>query len=291
MHASAGTHAQWQGLADRVSAQCQVLAPDLHGHGHSPAWPAAAMTTLHVDAHAVAALITAQSSANGSAQSVPHGTAHDEGTAPSPSLPASGVHLVGHSYGAAVALQMALRFARQVRSLTLYEPVLFGMLRELAPRDPSLQEVYEIAHEVRGDMRRGEMEAAAAAFVGFWGGPEAWAALAGPQRAAMARRMPAVPRHFDACFAARWQPEMLARLRMPVLLMNGSRTRAPTRRIVELLAPLLPQASRNEVAGAGHLGPLTHEAQVMQTMADHLMAHALPAPGTGDGAAPQLPSP
>jgi hypothetical protein len=39
--------------------------------------------------------------------------------------------------------------------------------------------------------------------------------------------MPAVLRHFEACFAARWSQAVLSRLRMLVPLMHGSRTRAP----------------------------------------------------------------
>lgn len=35
LHSSAGTHAQWQGLAQALSPRWQVLAPDFHGHGRS----------------------------------------------------------------------------------------------------------------------------------------------------------------------------------------------------------------------------------------------------------------
>ena len=38
------------------------------------------------------------------------------------------VHLVGHSYGGAVALQFALRWPGRVASLTLYEPARFALL-------------------------------------------------------------------------------------------------------------------------------------------------------------------
>ena len=37
-------------------------------------------------------------------------------------------HLVGHSYGAYVALLVARSVPSQVRSLALYEPVAFGVL-------------------------------------------------------------------------------------------------------------------------------------------------------------------
>jgi pimeloyl-ACP methyl ester carboxylesterase len=82
--------------------------------------------------------------------------------------------------------------------------------------------------------------------------------------------MPTVPRHFDACFAARWHRGLLARLSMPILLMHGSQTRTPARRVTELLSYALPHALRREVAGAGHLGPMTHESQVGDWMAQRI---------------------
>ncbi|MBC7993881.1 MAG: alpha/beta fold hydrolase, partial [Rhizobacter sp.] len=217
LHSSAGTHAQWHGLSQALSSRWQVLAPDLHGHGRSPQWPKTAAHTLHVDAHAVTALMEATS----------------------PHLDQRGVHLVGHSYGAAVAMQIALRHPRRVRSLTLYEPVAFGALRELAPRDPAFDEITDIAHSVRGLMRRGDMDEAAARFIAYWGGDKAWAAMSPAQRSAVAERMPAVPRHFDACFSARWTQAVLSRLTMPILLINGAQTRTPARRVAELLGRAL----------------------------------------------------
>ena len=241
LHSSAGSSGQWRGLAETMSARWRVITPDLHGHGASPAWPEDAMNTLHVDADAAAQLA---------------------GSGP--------MHLVGHSYGAAVALQMALRDPGRVRSLTLYEPVVFGMLKDQVPAEPALEEIEDVAAAVAKLVAAGDLNDAARVFVGYWGGSRAWAQLGEAQRTALVARMPVVPRHFQALFAARWNARLLQRLDMPVLLLRGSATRAPARRVTELLAHALPHAQCGVLPDAGHLGPLTHARTVGEWMTTHI---------------------
>lgn len=239
VHSSTASHGQWRGLANTLSTQARVVTPDLHGHGRSPAMPSGDAPSLQLDAHALAALLSAPDGAS------------------------QGIHLVGHSYGAAVALQFSLNHPALVRSLTLYEPVAFGVLHALAPADPALAEITQIAGEVAVRVKEGQLAAGASAFVNYWGGPDAWQQMSDSQREAVESRIAAIPRHFDSLFAIRWggaQP--LGSLTMPVLLMNGSHTRTPARRVAELLGTALPAVRRLEIAGAGHLGPMSHEAEV-----------------------------
>ena len=252
LHSSTGSHAQWRTLSDAIAGRCATIAPDLHGHGRSPAWPAHVPSSLHADAHGASGCWPT-----------------DHGFAP------RGVHLVGHSYGGAVALQIALCQPRRVRSLTLYEPVPFGMLRERAPADPALGEIEDIARSVAALLRGGDPEGAARIFVNYWGGAMSWEAMGTAQRAAVLARIGTVPRHFAALFRATWSARLLACLTMPVLLIHGANTRAPARRVAGLLGDALPRALRVEIAGAGHLGPMTHAPRVATAIVRHLEAHGL----------------
>lgn len=256
LHSSTGSHAQWRTLADALAGRCATIAPDLHGHGRSPAWPAQVPSTLHVDAHGASGCWPAA----------------DDGSAP------RGVHLVGHSYGGAVALQIALCQPRRVRSLTLYEPVPFGVLRGCAKGDPAFGEIEDIARSVAALLRGGDPEGAARTFVNFWGGAASWEAMGATQRAAVLARIGTVPRHFAALFRATWSRRLLACLTMPVLLIQGANTRAPARRVAEWLADALPQARRVEIADAGHLGPMTHAPRVAAAIVRHLEANGLREP-------------
>ena len=59
-------------------------------------------------------------------------------------------------------------------------------------------------------------------------------------------------------------------LRFPVLVLRGEHAPAPTRHIAEALPALTPCAHLAVVGGAGHLGPLTHEAEVSALIVSHI---------------------
>lgn len=240
LHSSGGSHAQWRPLAERLGPYHRLLMPDLLGHGRSPAWPDHAADDLRVDAAAVLACA-------------------DQIAAP--------LDLVGHSYGAAVALQIALDHPGRLRSLTLYEPVAFGLLRRHEPWGAAWAETRALARAVADGVAMGQNEAAARQFADYWSAGPAWSGLNHAQRATLAARMPTVQRHFEALFNAPWGPAELRGLQLPVHLICGSATRLPPLRIAALLARWLPQARLQMLEGAGHLGPITHAHAVAERIA------------------------
>lgn len=246
LHSSTGSQSQWKLLLQALAGRHSVRAVDLLGHGRSPAWPEEAPNALDTEAAAVAAGL------------------HTD----------TGLHLVGHSYGAAVALRLALRRPQQVKSLTLYEPVLFGLLDR---HDPARHEIEDIARSVAALVKAGALADAARVFVGYWGGPKAWGSMNEAQQAAVLHRIVTVPRHFEALLSLRWGARHFARLQMPVLLLQGEATRAPARRVTERLLQVLPQARGEVFAGAAHLGPVTHAQPVLQSMLAHLQPLLAPA--------------
>ena len=101
LHANSSNSGQWRALMELLAGGFHVLAADLFGSGQSPAWPADRELTLR-----------------------------DEVAFLEPVFAGAGdpVALVGHSYGAAVALIAAVSQPDRVRALAVYEPVLFSFV-------------------------------------------------------------------------------------------------------------------------------------------------------------------
>src|SRR5688572_17305491 len=109
------------------------------------------------------------------------------------------VHLVGHSYGGAVAIEAALARPGRIASLTLYEPSAFHLLRKVGePGAAAFAEIAAVARETGRRVTVGDHAGAAAAFVAYWSGPGAWAALKPSVQAALTRWAPKAPLDFHA---------------------------------------------------------------------------------------------
>lgn len=231
LHASGGSSAQWNALAESLQGDFRVLAPDLYGHGNVPAWLGAPSDILAADTARVASL------------------AADAG---------GRVHLVGHSYGGAVALRTALHRPELVDSVVVYEPAALRLLFDHNAKARAAAEIAEVSLGIRHALNGGDLERAAQRFVDYWAGGERWAQLASAPRAAIARRMPVVSAHFISLIHAGVRLRDYAKIDRPVLYLAGRDTRVSARRITELLRYALPDVEVEMMSGMGHLGPITH---------------------------------
>ena len=150
LHSSGSTGRQWTALRGQLEPDVLVLTPDFHGHGAGPAWHGFDEDIVAADATRIARL----------AGGIP-----------------GEVHLVGHSYGGAVALRVALYHPESVTSVAVYEPVVFRLLFDYHGRRRPASEVIEVASDMRRRLRSGNAAGAAAGFVDYWGGTGAWQRL------------------------------------------------------------------------------------------------------------------
>jgi pimeloyl-ACP methyl ester carboxylesterase len=245
LHSSGSSGAQWRALAERLAARYRVIAPDLYGYGGTANWPGRRPFHLECEAEIVLALL-----------------ARSSGQA----------HLVGHSYGGAVALHVARRHGDLLRSLTLIEPVAFHLLQEADVQ--ALPEITEVAESVARAIACGDYVAGFGRFVDYWGGPDAWTAIAEDRRQAMAARLPKIALDFHATINEPVRLEDLRSMAVPTLLLQGANSPLPTRRICERLAHVLPQAKLKTVHGAGHMVPITHRDEVNALVSTQLDSHS-----------------
>ena len=246
LHSSASSARQWDRLVETLAPHFRVRAIEFHGHGERTAWRGDAPLTL-ADEAALAAPLLAE---------------------------AGGAHVVGHSYGAAVAVKLATMYPRWVRSVAAYEPVLFRWLFDDRAHDRPAEDVVAVADSIRAQLAAGQEHSAAQRFVDFWSGGDAWASLPTGKQASIAARMRAVRHHFDALFHEPLQRAQVALLRMPMMFISGARTVAVTRRIADLLRLTLPRAQHDVLPAMGHMGPITHATEFNRRVVEFLHAHA-----------------
>jgi pimeloyl-ACP methyl ester carboxylesterase len=241
LHSSASSSAQWRVLVDRLSERWRVIAPDLHGYGNTTQWPGRGPFRLAHEAEIVCALLGRAGEA---------------------------AHLVGHSFGGAVALHVARTRADLLASLTVIEPVAFHLLR--GHDEAALDEIGEVAAGVAVALACGDYLGGIARFVDYWSGPGAWAGVPEDKRVGIAARLAKVALDFHATLHEPASIEDFGSMALPTLVIQGSRSPLPTRRVCELLAGVLPDARLQIISGAGHMAPLTHREPVNDLIAAHL---------------------
>lgn len=241
LHSSGSSGRQWAGLLPLLSPRLRVLKPELLGYGAAARWPVGKPVSLDEEAERLR-----------------------------PWLGTGGVHLFGHSYGAAVALQIALRWPQRVRSLTLFEPVRFALLTADRSTAASAEAIVAVGRRIGIEVLSGALHAAARRFVDYWSGEGAWESLATHHRDALASRMPKVQAEFEALFADPVPAAAYRALQMPVYLMGAERSPLPARQVLALLADELPRAGGVTLRGLGHMAPVTHPGRVAAHLPDWL---------------------
>jgi len=257
LHSSASSSRQWDLLAEALRPTHEVHAIDLYGHGRRPAWAGPRALSVHDDARLALEVLER----------------------------AGGGHLVGHSYGGAVALHLAAARPELVHSLAVYEPVVFSLLAERAPASPALLEVFAIAKRLKHLVARGLLAEGGETFIDYWSGPGTWRAMPADRQRSIAMRMPPTADQFDTLIGEPLSATALARLRRPTLVMHGTQTTASAHLLVQLLRELLPGARYEPMPGLGHMGPLTHPQRVNECLLRFLQGATANVPSVADAVA------
>lgn len=243
IHSNASTSSQWRALMDLLSPRFQVLAPDSYGSGKSPQWPSDQVIRLRDEVEFIEPVLA---------------------RAGSP------LTLVGHSYGAAVALRAALERPGRVCAMALYEPTLFALVDAHAPPPNHADGIRDAVAAAAAALDAGNTDDAARHFIDYWIGAGSWNATPTERKPPIAASVVNVRRWAHALFT---EPTPLAAFReldIPVLYMVGKRSTPSAHGVASLLISALPRVELVEFDDLGHMGPLTHPQQVNEAIAAFL---------------------
>jgi pimeloyl-ACP methyl ester carboxylesterase len=248
LHCSGATGAQWRHLGRELGQRFTVITPDLMGSGATPHWRGDARKFRMTDEAArIVCMIDA---------------------AKRP------VHLVGHSYGACVALRAAVERSSKIASISLYEPAAFHLLKvDAHDGKAALVDITMIAARVDRLVSGGKHADAAKEFLEYWNGAGTWDAMRPDARAMFARYIRKAPLEFHAALSEPIALHAYRRVNVPTLLLQGEFAPKPTRVIARLLAKAMRRASLQTVYGAGHMGPFSHADVVSAMTANWILSH------------------
>ena len=244
LHCSLGSGRQWTKLTEALGPGYRVIAPDIAGYGNA----GRAFDFPLELADEVAFLLNRI----------------DAGSGP--------IHLVGHSYGGAIAFKMstASPLASRVRSLTLIEPVLPTLLKENAA-DRRLHDLFaQLARNVSSDLWRGMSMEAIDRFMTYWNGSAATEPLSDEVKLRMIAHIDKLAYDFAAALSEDGVTAAAAGIKVPTLLFSGGLSPYMTQRIVGRLASLIEGAETHHLAAAGHMLPLTHARQINPRISAHI---------------------
>jgi pimeloyl-ACP methyl ester carboxylesterase len=243
LHCTLSSKNQWRALSGQLEGDYRSIAVDLYGYGETPLPEKREGFTLLDEAELVHSLL--------------------ESILP----PGEPCHLVGHSYGGAVALRFCHRYPERVRSLTVFEPVAFHLLDAA---DPGLQPVLAMKAELGRLMSAGRGAEAAATFLDYWSGPGSFANFPARVQQDFVRRTPKLALDFQALTGTPLTLEDYRELALPVTLIAGSASRVPALRVAEELSRALPDCRLRWVE-TGHMGPVSHPELVNPIIIESLL--------------------
>ena len=185
-------------------------------------------------------------------------------------LPAQPVPLIGHSYGAALALRLAVERPSRVSSLVLIEPVFFAAAKGSWAFDKVVRDHDPFVRK----LAEGSNAMAAKAFTSVWDNETPWADIPQKQKDYLMSRIPLVKAGDTLLFDDRTDLLRAGRIEgldMPVTIIDGGDSHPVIEKIVVAIGDRIPDVEWITVPGAGHMVPITHPGAVAGAVRNRLV--------------------
>lgn len=246
LHCSLSSGSQWSKLIEACGGY-NAIAPDISGYGTDTPRHSPVPSRLDVEAEHLSQQLETL---------------------------AGPIHLVGHSFGGAIAFKLATsrRYARRVQSLTLIEPVLPSILLE-QEIDHTLYQLF--VHEtarICTPLRFGDKELGLKRFLTFWNGRQFWQDLSPSKKSDLMERVNKIVGDFSAIFGEGGVNDLARQLAVPTLLFSGGASPAPAQQIVKRLASAIPSVRHIHLPEAGHMLAISHSTEINPQILRHIDA-------------------
>jgi pimeloyl-ACP methyl ester carboxylesterase len=227
LHSSVSGRREWRSLTSELEGRFRVVALDLIGYGDTPAWDHRREQRLQDQSELV------------------HAVAADVG----PPLA-----LVGHSFGASVALCAAAEMGDRLAGLVLLEPNPFSILRETEASEYS--EILALRDSVKSAGEHGNWSDAAERFADYWNGPGTWAMMPRSRRDAFIHALTPNYHEWDAIMASP-AGDYVSQVTAATHVISARDTVPPIAKIVSILEVRRPDWRFVRIDRGGHMAPLT----------------------------------
>jgi len=239
IHCKLGKAGNWRRFLDALNTPVSPLLIELPGHGLAPEW---------------------DESREYSDQALE--LALEE-------MPNEPVPLIGHSFGAVLALRLAVERPYRVSSLILIEPVFFAAVEGRWAHG-------KVKRDLSGfeaKMKAGQYATAAKNFHQVWGDGTPWDEIPGEAKSYLTDRIELVPAGNPLLYddiSDVLKPGRLEELDMPVTFIDGGESHPVIAEIITTIGDRIPDAEWITVPKAGHMVPITHPEQVVEAIGDRL---------------------
>ncbi len=235
LHSAMASKSQWKDFIAAFRDRHRLIAIDLCGYGAAPSPERGGAHSLEAEAKRVETIL---------ASTLYTGERY---------------HLVGHSYGGAVALRLALTRPSAICSLTLFEPTAFHLLDA---NDMGRAEISRLNADLKAFLGRNDAVTATRRFVDYWNGAGAFGNLPDIRRQKLIALLPKVMRDFRALLAEPLSTIDYQRLTVPICLMGGEFSTRAAHSVLTVLASIFEGQCQLHWVPASHMAPVTHSDEV-----------------------------